>query len=45
MIEGEPMYLRFNIVPFLFGVAYERTVNKFDSLSFLRVNILGRLEK
>jgi len=45
MIEGEPMYLKFNIAPFLLGVAYERTVNRFNSLSFLRVNILGRLSK
>lgn len=45
MIEGEPMYLVFNIIPFLFGVAYERIVNRFESLSWLRVNIIGKLTK
>lgn len=44
-VEHVPIYLRFNIIPFLFGVAYERIVNKFNSLSFLRANIFGRLTK
>ncbi|QQS35701.1 MAG: methyltransferase domain-containing protein [Ignavibacteriales bacterium] len=45
LIETEPMYLKFHIVPFLIGVAYERIVNRYNILSFLRVNILGRFEK
>jgi SAM-dependent methyltransferase len=44
-VEAEPSYLMFNSVIFIFGVVYERLVNKFEMLSFLRANIFGRLVK
>jgi SAM-dependent methyltransferase len=44
LIECEPVYLTFNLLLFLTGVAYERLVNKFDCLSHLRCNIFGRLD-
>lgn len=43
--ESDPCYLRFHSIPFLAGVLYERIVNRFDSLSGIRVNIFGRLQK
>lgn len=45
MIECEPSYLQFHIVPFLAGMAYERMVNSTDRMAGLRVNILGRMRK
>ncbi len=44
-IECDPSYMVFYPVAFLIGVLYERVVNKWDRLSFLRANIFGRLEK
>ena len=41
--ESHPAYLMFHAVPFLAGVAWERTVNRFELLRPLRANILGRL--
>jgi hypothetical protein len=41
----EPSYLRFNALPFLLGIAYERAVNNVGVLSGLRSNIFGRLVK
>lgn len=41
MIEPDPSYLKFHALPFLLGVAYERTVNSTHLLQSLRVNILG----
>jgi hypothetical protein len=43
--EGEPAYLVFNVVPFLFGVVYERVVNQSQALSPLRHSILARFVK
>jgi SAM-dependent methyltransferase len=45
LLEHEPSYLVFHVLPFLAGVVYERLVNRFENLAWLRVNILGRLEK
>lgn len=45
LIEAEPSYLMFHSVPFVIGVLYERVVNRFNSLSGIRANIFGRLEK
>jgi ubiquinone/menaquinone biosynthesis C-methylase UbiE len=45
LVEAEPSYFMFNSVFFLFGVGYERLVNKFDVFSFLRVNIFGQFVK
>jgi len=42
-VECEPSYLVFSTIPFLVGVLYERTANKFDRLSGIRANIFGRL--
>ncbi len=42
-VECEPSYLVFSTIPFLAGVLYERTTNKFDCLSGIRANIFGRL--
>ena len=37
--ETEPEYLAFHILPYAFGVAYERTVNRVDALAALRVSL------
>jgi len=42
-VECEPSYLMFSTIPFLIGVLYERTTNKFEHLSGIRANIFGRL--
>lgn len=42
-VECEPSYLMFSTIPFLAGVLYERTTNKFEHLSGIRANIFGRL--
>lgn len=44
-VEAEPSYLMFHTIPFLVGVLYEKIVNSSDSLSGIRANIFGRLEK
>ncbi len=44
-IETEPSYLLFNVCPFILGLAYERIVNKFKQLYWLRANIFGCLTK
>lgn len=45
MIEYQPSYLMFHVLPFIAGVAYERLVNSTEWLSGLRSNIFGRLTK
>ena len=45
LIEAEPSYFIFSSFFFLLGVGYERLVNKFSMLSFLRANIFGRFAK
>lgn len=45
MIEYQPSYLMFHVVPFLAGVAYERVVNSTEMLAGLRANIFGQLTK
>jgi SAM-dependent methyltransferase len=44
-VEGRPEYLRVNALTYLFGVAYERTVNCTDALSGLRVILIATLRK
>ena len=44
-IEAEPSYLVFHPAAFVAGVVYERVVNRYSSLSFIRANIFGRLQK
>jgi SAM-dependent methyltransferase len=43
--EAPPAYLVFNSLPFLAGVGYERTVNRFESLRDFRANIFARRVK
>jgi SAM-dependent methyltransferase len=38
--ETEPEYLAFHTLTYAAGVAYERTVNRFDALAGLRVSLL-----
>lgn len=45
MIEGRPEYLRFNTIPYLFGMIYERVVNRFSSLENFRCVIMFCLKK
>jgi len=45
MIEAEPSYMRFNTVPFLMGVGYERLVNAHPMFGTFRANIIGFLGK
>jgi SAM-dependent methyltransferase len=45
MVETEPSYLLFSRPTFFAGMAYERLVNRFESLSSFRANIFGRFEK
>ncbi len=45
MVETEPSYLRFHLLPFLLGVGYERLVNSTEALAGLRANIFGRLTR
>jgi SAM-dependent methyltransferase len=40
MLEGSPDFLLFNGVAYLVGVAYERTVNRFQSLAGIRASIM-----
>lgn len=40
-----PNYLKFSRPLFLLGVLYERTVNRFEILRFLRVNLVGTFRK
>lgn len=44
-VETEPSYLLFHPLAFKLGVAYERTVNRYEYLYHLRANIFGRLQK
>ncbi|MCX5704068.1 MAG: class I SAM-dependent methyltransferase [Candidatus Omnitrophica bacterium] len=45
LIEKEPSYLMFAVLPFLAGVLYERIVNFTESFAFLRSNIIGVFKK
>jgi hypothetical protein len=44
-VETEPSYLMFSLPSFLVGVAYERVVNHFASLSGFRACLFGCLRK
>jgi ubiquinone/menaquinone biosynthesis C-methylase UbiE len=41
LIESRPEYLRFFAPFYAVGIAYERLVNRFESLAFLRVLLIG----
>jgi ubiquinone/menaquinone biosynthesis C-methylase UbiE len=45
LFEAAPGYLEWSWPTFLMGVAYERTVKRFEALAGLRVSILATLEK
>ena len=44
-IEGRPEYLRISPLLYPLGIAWERIVNRFTSLSFLRVILVGTFRK
>jgi SAM-dependent methyltransferase len=44
LFETKPAYLFFHPIAYRAGIAYERTVNRFDSLKDLRCNIIGVFE-
>ena len=44
-IEGRPEYLRGGVLPYLFGIAYERIVNATELLSFARILLIVQLRK
>ncbi|MGD8329024.1 MAG: class I SAM-dependent methyltransferase [Acidobacteriota bacterium] len=44
-LEGRPEYLRVHPVTYAFGCAYERIVARFRSLRWLRVTLIGELQK
>lgn len=45
LIEGRPEYLRVLWLAYLFGVLYERLVNRFDFLQFMRVVIIATFRR
>lgn len=45
LIEGRPEYLRISAFTYLFGVAYERLVNRFAGLRGFRVLLIGEFQK
>jgi SAM-dependent methyltransferase len=45
LVESRPEYLRLNVVSYLCGILYERTVNLVPQLSELRVIIIAELMK
>ena len=45
LVEGRPEYLRFNPVSYLFGILYERLVNKFRFLRRFSILMIVCLEK
>jgi ubiquinone/menaquinone biosynthesis C-methylase UbiE len=44
-VEKQPTYLGFQTLPLLFGIVYERTVNRVRALNVLRANIFGMCQK
>jgi hypothetical protein len=44
-IEGRPEYLRMTAPTYVIGAAYERVVNRFESLSRFRIVMIGTLQK
>jgi SAM-dependent methyltransferase len=45
LIESRPEYLRITALSYLFGIAYERLVNRFDSLARFRILLIADLQK
>ncbi len=45
LFEGRPEYLRGHLATYLAGLAYERAVNKLESLAKFRVVLIAQLEK
>lgn len=44
-VEGRPEYLRFSALTYIFGIAYEKIVNRFAVLAPFRVLIMAALQK
>lgn len=45
LIEGRPEYLRISFIPYLFGLIYERIVNRFDALAKFRIVMIAVMVK
>jgi len=45
LVEGRPEYLRLSAITYLFGILFERIVNKFKVLSCIRILIIGKTQK
>ncbi|MDB5618906.1 class I SAM-dependent methyltransferase [Tardiphaga sp.] len=45
LIESRPEYLRIGFIPYLFGIVYERVVNRFLFMRRFRVVMIGELIK
>jgi SAM-dependent methyltransferase len=45
MVEPEPAYLMFSVPSLLLGIAYERLVNRYSSLSEIRACLFGSFRK
>ena len=45
LIEGRPEYLRFNVMTYLPGIAYERLVNSSDRFSRYRIVLIASLRR
>jgi SAM-dependent methyltransferase len=45
LVEGRPEYLRINPLTYLVGLAYERTVNRFEALKGFRILLIAKLRK
>lgn len=45
LVESRPEYLRLNPLLYLLGIAWERTVNRWDGLARFRVLLMGELVK
>ena len=44
-VESEPPYLMFSVPSLLLGIAYERLVNRYSSLSEIRTCLFGSFHK
>lgn len=45
LIEGRPEYLRISFISYLFGLIYERIVNRFDALAKFRIVMIAVMVK
>jgi SAM-dependent methyltransferase len=45
LVESRPEYLRISALSYLFGITYERLVNRFDGLARFRILLIADLQK